>query len=253
MKLKALLLFVFLLGAACPAWAVISFSQLDTILVEAVSSGTSAGINTSANSLLVFNCSTWSGAPGEAITPSDSAGLTWAENASSPKNPTTQTYVQQFWAINSGGTVGHTFTATTGGTGAYITCFILEFTGNATGTAIDTTAGQNEAAGGSGTTSSGATGTRSQANEVLVGVMGTGATVNVGISAGSGFTIPFGGSQGISADSIAAIEYQVVSSVGTDACTFGVDNTTDATSTICGTFKASATVTLRQRRPIVMQ
>lgn len=203
---------------------------------SAVLSCTTAGITTTAGNLLVAVTGGWKTGAAQLHTVTDSKGNTWVEVANSPVSPTAaNTRLHLFYAKNCLGGASHTFTSTVGAT-ALMSLFVMEISGADTAAPYDTGAGT---IGNSTTPSSGVTGTRAQADEIIIGAVGTGDNVNSGtMTAGSGFTIPTNGSEISFNNYVSAIEYQIKSSAGTDAATFTISS--DFWGCIAATFKAAA-------------
>lgn len=201
----------------------------------ATSSVTTSGVTTSSGNLLLAVAGAWQSGVQNTHTITDSNSNTWVEVTGSPLLPTSNTKHHLFYAKNCTGGASHTFTTTIGGT-ALITLFVMEVSGADTTSPFDKGAG---AVGNSTAPSSGATATRTQANEIIIGALGTGDNINLGtITAGSGFTIPANGSHNLFANYVSAIEYQIVSAAGTDAATYTISS--DFWGCIVGTFKEAA-------------
>ncbi len=133
---------------------------------------------------------------------------------------------------NIGGTLSST-KVTTGGTvqikgmptGLEFVCVTgVEVSGLATTSAKDTDAAAKEDSS-SAAVSTGVTGTRAQADEILIGLTVTNYAVAKTIKAGSGFTLLQ--SSGATNTAMFGFEYKIVSSAGTDALTFTLRNAGD--------------------------
>jgi hypothetical protein len=209
--------------------------------IAGVANGTSCAINgigTTNGNLLVATAGGYSSGTPQNYVVTDNKSNTWTENASSPTNPSGNVRNHQRYAFNITGGAGHNFTQTAVAA-AYQTLIITEFAGVDTTSPFDKSAA---ATGSSSSPSSGATANRTQAAEVLIGSLGTGDNVNGGtLTAGASFTIPSGGSNTNYNNFVSAVEYQIVSGVGTDAATFTISS--DAWGAIIGTFKASGAPT----------
>lgn len=168
----------------------------------------------------------------------DNKSNTWTQNASSPLTFSAVREVRHHYAENITGGASHTTTLTLSA-GTDVTFYVSEFSGIATSSSFDKSAAQAQTA--VTALSSGVTATRTQNDEVLIGVASGTESVNwVTVTAGASFTIPANGSvtsNGVQPPS--AVEYQVVSSTGTTAATF-TTGAADATGTIIGTFKAAS-------------
>lgn len=168
----------------------------------------------------------------------DNKSNTYTQNASSPLTFSSVREVRHHYALNITGGASHTVTLTmTAGTDC--TFYVSEFSGIATASAFDKSAAQAQVA--VTALSSGVTATRTQADEVLIGVCSGTESVNwVSVTAGASFAIPTNGS--VTSNAVqppSAVEYQIVSSTGTTAATF-TTGASDSTGTIIGTFKAAA-------------
>jgi hypothetical protein len=158
------------------------------------------------------------GAP--AITVSDNLGNTYAL-IGMQSDPVTAASAYLYYAKSI---TGGACTVTTTGTRMEM----VEISG-LTATPLDQTAKAN----GTGTTvSSGATAARTQAAEIIIGVVSTNGGNT--FTAGSGFTL-----REANADIAVQIEYQIVSATGTDAATMTLGSSA-GWSSIVATFKASS-------------
>lgn len=200
-----------------------------------VTSVTSSGITTTGGNLLVAGCGSWLNAGSQNLVVTDSKTNTWTENPAGPKAPDSKTRIHQFYVPNAIGGATHTFTAT-GSAGSYMALFVSEFSGIALTSPLDKSAG---ATGNSGAPSSGVTATRTQSDEVLVGMSGTDDGGGRVWNAGTGFTIPANGNQDVGDSYVAAVEYQIVSATGTEAATYTFSSLTSPWAAIIGTYKAA--------------
>jgi hypothetical protein len=211
-----------------------AIAHVQTIVVNGSggTSKTSPTITTTSGNLLIAASGSWQSGVQNNISITDSKSNTWTQVANSPQNPSANTRNQMFYAKNCIGDAAHTFTATTS-SAIFFTFFRMEVSGCDTIAPYDTGAGTT---GNSTSPSSGATGTRSSNDQIIIGSVGTGDNVNGGtMTAGSGFTIPSGGSQTSFSNYVSAIEYQIVSAAGTDAATFTISS--DVWGCIAATFK----------------
>jgi hypothetical protein len=146
-----------------------------------------------------------------------------------------------YYAKNITADASHTFTVTN--TGGNDTSFwVMEISG------ADITAPHDQSSGqGLGSTtaiSSGTTATRTNANDILVSAFCTQQTNIVSVTAGAGYTLPSPDPSIFNAATAnpGSIEYQIVSSVGTDDGTFTVGAAPGASGCIVAAFKAAGTV-----------
>lgn len=208
---------------------------------SAVLSVTTSGITTTTGNLFVIGAGSWKSGSPQTLTPSDliggsASGNTWLEVTGSPQNPSGNTRAHLFYCKNGNGGASHTFKVTAGAT-ALMAMFLMEISGADTTAPYDTGAAATSL--GSTAPNSGATGTRAQADEIIIGYCGTGDNVNGGtFSAGSGFTIPTNGTETNFNNYVSGIEYQIMTAVGTEAANFTISN--DSWACIAAAFKAAS-------------
>ncbi|HVO30183.1 MAG TPA: hypothetical protein VMV18_05590 [bacterium] len=138
-------------------------------------------------------------------------------------------------------TTGGNLTVTLNGTSPYTTIIASTYRSTAGWPAGTGAYDQHASGNGSGNTSanavtSGATGTRAQASELIVGSCSTLSTSTCTFTAGTNFTIPTNGKEENGASNMTgATEYQTVAAVGTDAATF-TEGASDDWACIVSTF-----------------
>lgn len=124
---------------------------------------------------------------------------------------------------------------------------IGEFSGIASSSAFDVSAGANNNT--TGTHSSGATSTRAQASEILIGGVGLACNACT-LTAGSGFTMVTTKVTNGSTLWTVGLEYQVVSSTGTDAATFTDSQGFGSWIAVVTTYKGAST-TIPGQYPVI--
>lgn len=180
-----------------------------------VASGTattsSIGTTTTGN-LMVVCCASNSATSNDFSSVTDNKSNTYTRAKSQPGNATD---VEIWYAANITGGASHTVTATTTNGFRNVALVAQEYSGAATTTPLDQTAG---ATGTSATPSSGATATTTQADEMVFGALVVEASD--AISLGSGFS-NLGTNTGIASLRPAA-ESMIISSTGAQTATFGI-------------------------------
>lgn len=197
---------------------------------------TTAAITTTTGNLTVVVC-IWFGAGVTFTSMADSKGNTWTQ-IGSQQTTSGNAKMRMYYAKNITGGASHTFTLTVSANNSYPLLFVSEFSGIDTTSPFDV---QAATTGSSTTPSSGVTATRAQADELLVGGLVDESSGVVTITAGTNFTIPTNGKEeNGAANSTGAIEYQIVSSTGTDAGTFTI-SVSEPWGAQVATFKAPTT------------
>jgi hypothetical protein len=161
-----------------------------------------------------------------AWTVSDNLGNTYTEIGTGQATPAGNG-CRLFYAKNI---TGGACTVSIGAAGQNYRGEMIEISGLDTVSPLDVT---TKASGTSTTPSSGATGTRSQASEILIGMVGTDGGNT--FTAGTNFTL-----RQANTDIALQIEYQIVSAAGTDAATMTLGSSAGWSATIAS-FKAAAT------------
>lgn len=190
---------------------------------------TTSAITTTSTNLLVAGISYDSGTLNTITGITDSKGNTWLKAIELDA----AALLSLWYCAGITGGSGHTLTiAYNDGVGSAISCVLQEFSGVATSSPLDKTI---SAQGTSAAPSSGATATTTQADELVIGLVGwAGATSTA--SLGSGYTNL---AQVALADASTAMESKIVAATGaqTAAMTLGASRDWAA---ICATFKAAA-------------
>jgi hypothetical protein len=186
---------------------------------------TTAGITTTSGNLLVCVAGAFQAGVSPVSVITDSNSNTWTNVAnSSPQTPNASSRIYMYYAKNITGGASHTFTQTITGGVNFMTIFVMEISGAHLTSPLDAVA-QAGNTGNSAAANSGTTPTRANANAILIGAFGSADGVNAGtITAGTGFTIPTNGSETNFNNYVSAIEYQIVTSVGTDAAAFTISS-----------------------------
>lgn len=197
---------------------------------EAHNTGSSVTITgVAAGSLLV-----WCGDAGGAVTAlSDDRGDTWTEAL---EDDAGGSHVGHIWYCMNASSGTHVVTRT-GGFGSFEAYFILEFTGAELSAALDKTAVAHNAAVVDSTPDSGNTATTAQADEILVGFIGTQNSINYSSNWQNGFTsvgFQVGTSRGLTP------AYKIVSATGAYAAQASANGTDGEWIAAIATFKAAA-------------
>lgn len=161
---------------------------------------------------------------------SDSRGNTWQVDVAFNGSNTPTDNVASCH-ITTGHQIGDTLTLTFAGAGSFSAAIVSEWSGLASTSWFDKS---HTATAASGTPSSGATLTRSSANELLYGAL---VNLGNGATAGTGYTLLT--TTGTVATGVRNLvpEYQIVSSTGTDAATWTYSGAYNA---VIATYVASA-------------
>lgn len=208
---------------------------------------TTGNITTTSGGLVVVVAGGWRSGAHETHVITDNKSNTWTEVSNGGLDPSTNTRFQMFYAKNITGGSSHTFTTTTTNACTGLTLIALEIAGADTVSPFDTSAVMN---GNSTSPASTATATRAQADEIIVGAVGTGDNVNNGtLTAGTNFTLQ--DSQLAFANYVCGIETWIVSATGTDQATFTISS--DSWVCFAATFKAAAVGSLPPQSQLVRQ
>lgn len=161
----------------------------------------------------------------------------------------TNQFASQWYCLNAAaGSTTVTFAYVSDGDGDnFVELVVSEFDGVLTSGAFDVSTSQVQA----GTTapSSGVTGTRTQAAELLVGTVALVGTPTVSAGTNVAYVIPTNGTQTSASGSNVKTsqEYFIASSAGTDAATFSLSSSSD-TATLIGTYKLISSAAPRRNR-----
>lgn len=190
------------------------------------STGVAAFIETSVGNTTTGNClivaCVWYGGPGDTITFSsitDDGSLTWNQAGTELRTNTRQ-YLRLYYAFNITGRSAHKVRLTVSAGGGYPSIIIGEYSGLMITDPFDVTAGTN---GGSSTTpASGATSSRAQAEELMIGVctpeFGSAQTQTAGTNVP--WTIPANGAiNNGTLYTCCSMEYFLATSTGTQQAT----------------------------------
>lgn len=190
---------------------------------------TTAGIATTSTNLLVAGISFDSGTLNTITGVTDSKGNTWSKAIELDA----AALLSLWYSPNITGGSGHTLTiAYNDAVGSAISCVLQEFSGIATASPLDRTI---SAQGTSTAPSSGATATTTQADELVIGLVGwAGATSTA--SLGAGYTNL---GQVALANASTAVESKVVAATGAQTAAMALAASRDWAA-ICATFKAAA-------------
>lgn len=180
----------------------------------------SAPITTTAGSLLVACANIYTSAGAGNVIFSDSKSNTFSNGVGNDARPSPYTRIAQLFTSDIAGGANHTFRLQSSLFGSYMTFYVMEFSGMSGPAQVDKA---SIATGSGASPSSGATAQRLVADEILVACGGTDDNINNSTwAAGSGFTIPNNGSESNNQRFVSAMEYQIMSAVGTQAGTFTV-------------------------------
>lgn len=192
--------------------------------IKAIGNAASATLTTatftSTSGNLLVACCQWSGAA-TFTSIGDSKSNTWTQVGTEGSNGVK---CRMYYAKNITGGASHTvnFVQTNSPT-AFPLLFVTEFSGLDTAAPFDV---QAQNTGSSTAPNSGTTATRSRASSVLFAQVANNSSGTITYTAGSGYTIPTNGSEGNGAsNATGAVEYQIVSAVGTDAGAFTISPT----------------------------